>query len=415
MSQGSQPLDSESANLGQVKETWTFRSFKNTRPYLLLTMCVIGLAGPALWRLAAEGAQSDVFLHAVIANQLVTSGQWFTYSIYYPINFTASLGSTDPHILRTSSFLLLLIFTIVKSSIVFYYARKILGSELWSLLVAFIVLCAVPILNPLDLLDVYLGQWSANAWHNSTTLLAGVFAVPTFFSAIDMIKRRRWKDAYGLGLWLSLLTLSKPSFTLVIIPVFVLLFALWSLGRTRRKEVDVWKLCVSIAPPILILAIQYVLTFYIGTGVFEKPTLGFSPFEVWVKFSPNIPFSVVLSLLGPALAWMALSSPRKRDLSVMFAWLLVIVAGVQYALFTEYGVNGEPTFNGNWTWGIIPSMSLLFMISSIQLVLTFRDKFENRIQLFFFGSAWLVLIGHTLSGLYYLFNLGREGFPTFVL
>jgi hypothetical protein len=189
------------------------------------------------------------------------------------------------------------------------------------------------------------------------------------------------------------------------------------IGAVRERSDSfnrIGRLALVVLPTVLLLAVQYYLTFTVGTQVFEKPTIGFEPFQVWSSYSANIPMSVILSLAGPLLAIPAMTKKRRRSLPIVTSWLVLGFAAAEYAFMTEYGTNGLPTNNGNWTWAVIPAMSVLFFVTLIQLVKSIGEPESYPQQRIVQVLACACFAMHLLSGVFYVMNVGVAGFPTFV-
>ena len=86
----------------------------------------------------------------------------------------------------------------------------------------------------------------------------------------------------------------------------------------------------------------------------------------------------------------------------------------QYVLLAGVEANNTLAATGNWTWAVIPALGVVFFVCTSLVLknlaavdITLSDKIP-----------WLVSGGlialHVLSGLYYVFSVGVDGFRTFV-
>jgi hypothetical protein len=80
----------------------------------------------------------------------------------------------------------------------------------------------------------------------------------------------------------------------------------------------------------------------------------------------------------------------KRDVSILLAWGVLVVAIAQYALLAE---TGERFADANWIWASNIAMYLVFLVSTVVLLAQPRSK------RFYFLSALLTC--HIAAGVYY--------------
>lgn len=170
-------------------------------------------------------------------------------------------------------------------------------------------------------------------------------------------------------------------------------------------------LAISLLPTLLTLVYQYAVT-YVRTSVVTSKVV-FAPFEVWRVLSPNIPLSLILSLIGPVLLFASLTREQKKSLPVILSGATTLVAILQLILLGERSANGSLAASGNWFWGSYASIFILFVVLIIEyckpgpLVGISKNRSITR------TVAGLALTAHIASGIYYFLNIGMPGYADF--
>lgn len=380
----------------------------------MFSFVVTLVASPALWRLSALGSQSDIPIHFDLASVYIGQGQWFTYSIYYPAIYILTLGGIGDFA-QISSFLLLAALTAIKAGTALYFARKWLGTERLAQVTALVYVFAMPIVNPFSPDDVYLGQFSANVWHNSTTIMASIFVLPAFWFGLRILDRGDRRSLLLFMFFLLGLVASKPSFALALGPALGAV-AFWNLVRNRNiiGARPLLVLIVAATPALVLLVIEYLIVFRNET-VLPEVSVSLSPFEVWNLYSSNIPLSALLSLAGPiGVIWAMGMRSFFKDRFMSIATLTLFIAISQYVFVAEVSPTGEVLYAGNWTWAVIPAIALVFYRGTALVLANLSSNEVNASE----KLPWLIAGGlifiHTLTGLYYVFSVGVDDFQTFV-
>lgn len=381
---------------------------------LFFSLAVVAIASPAIWRLSSPGAQSDITDHFYLAVGYAEQGQWFTYSIYYPLIYIFTLAGNQDFI-QVSSFVLLAILTAIKAGTALFFAKKFLPNERLAQIVAITYVFAMPIVNPSQPDDVYLGQFSANVWHNSTTIMASIFVLPAFWFGVGMLGVSTKRSTIFFSLSLLGLVASKPSFALAFIPALGVI-AIWHvvIERERQSVKRLYRLAIAIAPSIILLIFEYLVVFLMG-AVRADYSIGFAPFALWNAYSSNLPLSLVLSLAGPiAVVWSYSLRKSFQDKYLTVAGATLLVALSQFVLLAEIGPNNSLDSYGNWTWAVIPAMGIVFFVcTSLVLTKLTSVNINSTDKIPWLISGGLIFL-HVLSGLYYVLSVGVDGFRTFV-
>ena len=340
-------------------------------------------------------------------------GQWFSYSIYYPAIYILTLGGNGD-LAQISSFALLTILTAIKAGTALYFAMKWVSVDRLAQIIAIVYVFAMPIVNPFQPDDVYLGQFSANVWHNSTTIMASIFVLPAFWFGLRVLERGDRRSSLLFMVFFLGLVASKPSFALALGPALALV-AVWNVIKNRDDEgvKSLLALCASAVPAVLLLIVEYVVVFQSDT-VFPQTNVSFAPFEVWSLFSTNIPLSALLSLAGPfAVIWAMGIGGFLKDRFLSIATLILLIAIVQFIFVAAASPTGEVLYDGNWTWAVIPAMGLVFFRGTALVVSNLSCSELAPAE----KIPWLIAGGliflHVMAGFYYVFSVGVDGFRTF--
>ena len=256
--------------------------------------------------------------------------------------------------------------------------------------------------------SMYIGQLPPNVFHNSTIVYLMPFALVLFWFSAQYLRTADDRSLLGVALGGVLNVAAKPSFVFPLLVVFPLLAL-----RRFRITPAMWKAAGACALIVLALFIQY-LYIYKG-GATEKiyASAGFGgeatshvridPFRVWSHFSPNIPLSILVSLVFPLVAF----AIYRRELMAYdlfrYAAALMGVSLVIFALLKETGVR---EFQGNFAWQAMVCNYMLFLVILIRLwALGVFDRLTRR------SAAVVTTFGaHVVAGaafLTYYFANGR--------
>lgn len=148
-----------------------------------------------------------------------------------------------------------------------------------------------------------MGIYTPNPIWNGTYLATRPFTIICFFEAAKVLQSYQkcfeWKGCIPFAMSLLLMTLTKPSYTLVLVPLMGLLL-LVDLIRSRGKSLrNAFFLCLTMLPTGVALLYQYVGVFTGVNAQGEQTGIGFAFAKVWSNYSKNIFLSIVM---GMALA-----------------------------------------------------------------------------------------------------------------
>jgi hypothetical protein len=366
-------------------------------------------AVPVLVRLSRIGAQSDIPVHANMAVELVEAGEWFTYSLWYPLVYVVAGGSdATTASLRWASVALLLAAVVAKVLIVYSVTWRATRSRPAALAVGVLLLLAMPLVDPWRPRNIYLGQITANVWHNSTNIFALPCAIGAFLAAAAMLRAPTPRRAAVFGGLVVLSVLTKPNYAVALLPVAGLML-LWAL-RQHRRGVPEGLVVVTAAfiPVTVVLAAQFAAVFA-GDAASRDVDLVIAPLAVWGLYSPNVAWSVVLSIAGPALTMLVLPSSARRDPAMVLAWLVLGLAVGQMALLAE-ATGGAVQGSGNFLWGAYLAVFMVFLTTAVELAQVMVRGPVGGLRSVA-AVAVVVLAGHAVSGAVYAARAGVDGFP----
>ena len=261
----------------------------------------------------------------------------------------------------------------------------------------------------------YLGVFTANPYHNATYVAARPFAILAFIWFVRLL------PVYGSGLrkkvdgtennaaelsdyilfsvFLLLATMTKPSFTLVLVGAagLIMLFRLFRAGF--RNFIPTIQLGLCFMPTFAALLYQYGGVFVAKEGA--EGGIGFTFGEVWGYYCDNIPLAIGLAIGFPLLVLVLNFKELKSNTLFRFSWQLYLMSFVMAFFLYEKGFR-KPDFNFSWGY-----MYGIFFCHLAALTVLFKTTLKsgsgqkvlrNRL---FLGAQWLAYLWHVACGIYY--------------
>lgn len=246
----------------------------------------------------------------------------------------------------------------------------------------------------------YLGSFSPNPFHNATYLAARPFAVIAFFLGAEILQEyeenTRWmRPKYALfGLILLVATMTKPSFTLVLVSVFGVIM-LWRLCRSKGKGMKAfWQLGIYFIPTFLDLLYQY-RDVFVGSPEAGDKGIGLGLLTAWGTVTDNVPLSVLLGIAFPITVLVFQKFRFREDGRLCFAWQLYIASLFMLMFLYEKGYRMKHI---NFSWGYMYGMFFLYVASILRLAEETRRRSQPLWQLV---AQWSVFGIHLICGLDY--------------
>lgn len=261
----------------------------------------------------------------------------------------------------------------------------------------------------------YLGVFTANPFHNATYMAARPFAILAFLwygKLLNVYEEgigKRGKDYLLFALFLLAATMTKPSFTLVMVSGAGLLM-LYRLIRSGFKTfVPTIQLGLCFVPTFLALLYQYAGVFVPVEG--EEGGLGFCFGDVWAEYCDNIPLGIGLAMGFPLLVLLLNWKEVKKNTLFRFSWLLYLVSFVEAFMLYEKGFR-RVDFNFSWgyMYGIFfchfSSLRLLMQLTADSMMKEGDGEKGRRWVLLI---QWLAYFWHVLCGILYFRDLLAGG------
>ncbi len=248
----------------------------------------------------------------------------------------------------------------------------------------------------------YLGVFTANPFHNATYMAARPFAVLAFFWYVRLLDtyEKGWKgqkrDYVLFSLFLLLATMTKPSFTIVLVGAAGLIMA-WRLIRDGfRSFVPAVQLGLCFVPTFIDLLYQYRGVFVPTEG--EEGGVGFTLGGVWRLYCDNIPLAICLAVGFPLLVLALNYRQLKKSTLFRFSWQVYIMSFIMAFFLYEKGFRDQ---DFNFSWGYM--YGIFFCFAGALIVLIKATASKKRPVLL--AAQWAAYLWHLVCGLYYFWGI----------
>ena len=249
----------------------------------------------------------------------------------------------------------------------------------------------------------YRGIFSPNPYHNATYLATRPFAIVCFFMFARILTKYEretdWKENIVFGIFLFLTTITKPSFTFVLVPTAGIVMLLRLVRDRFRSFMGAIKLGVCFIPTFCALLYQYLGVFTPAEG--EEGGIGFGLARVWGLYSGNIFFSVALAAGFPILVLMFHGRDLKNNTMYRLSWQLFAMSFLQALCLYEKGFR---IGDFNFSWGYMHGLFFIFVSSVIMLA---RDTFFRKKRWWVLGIQWFAYAAHLACGIWYFRGIFR--------
>lgn len=258
---------------------------------------------------------------------------------------------------------------------------------------------------------VYLGVFTPNPFHNATYMAARPFTILAFFQYCRLLLHYeegwngQWKrGAQGVSMWdyllfslfLLLATMTKPSFTIVLVGTagLIMLYRLL-VSRFRNFKATI---CLGLCfiPTFVDLLYQFGGVFVPQDGA--EGGIGFTFGGVWRLYCDNIPLAVCLAAGFPLLVLVLNYKELKTDVIFRFSWQLFLMSFLMAFILYEKGFR-EVHFN--FIWGYMYGVFFCF-VGALLVLLRATARRKHPLLL---TAQWLAYLWHLVCGLYYFGGL----------
>ena len=387
--------------------------------FLLLAVSVVTLRLFHRQAAANPGAYPSDMKAYILEMQGLDSGYSFPYPVYFKLSALINLFTTPEMAVAVAAMLLNgLAIWITKLSFNYLALPKMKKGWLSGAILS--VLCVslffISMLYPPDGIYLpgirfwYLGVFSPNPFHNATYIAARPFAILAFLWYVKLLPvyeeglhgdRGKLRDYILFSLFLLLATMTKPSFTIVLVGAAGLLM-LFRMFRSRfRFFLPTIQLGLCFIPTFVDLLYQYKGVFVPDEGA--EGGIGFSFGEVWGYYCTNLPLAICLAVGFPLLVLVLNYKELKGDTFYRFSWQFYLMSFIMNFLLFEKGFR-KPDFNFSWGY-----MYGIFFCHMGALLVLIRSMSEKKKKPLLIGAQWLVYFWHALCGLNYFLGIYRGG------
>lgn len=258
----------------------------------------------------------------------------------------------------------------------------------------------------------YLGVFTPNPYHNITYMATRPFAIAAFFLYARILdyyeERTDWKEFFWFGFSLLLTTMTKPSYTLILVSTAGLVM-IYRLFRCKWKNFN-RALCLGLAfvPTFIDLLYQFGGVFGKSSQAGEDGGIWFGIGSVWKLYVGNIPLAVALALGFPLLVLVLHIGKIKENMLYRFSWAQLMISILELFFLYE---KGRRFSDANFSWGYMHGIFFVFVTSVLLLVEDMMKKSEKKYLLW---GQWFVYGLHLACGIgYFVYIWGGNGFHEF--
>lgn len=241
----------------------------------------------------------------------------------------------------------------------------------------------------------YLGQGTPVSFHSATCIMMRVFLVIFMIYFWDYYKSTDKKIVTGIlvSLLFAFVTLIKPTATIIILPVFFLLFCYL---LYKKENLKASKIVMASISSIALLFILYIFTFGSGSGA----GVTIYPFAVWRDVLGSIklaPTALICTAFAPLVLVFIKRVINKEKLSIELksSWLMLAVATFIATFIYELGPRAT---HGNFFGTLRAAFIIIYLFSFYEY---FKSVFTKKQKIILL----LALLMHLVSSVIYIILL----------
>lgn len=262
----------------------------------------------------------------------------------------------------------------------------------------------------------YSGAFSPNPFHNATYLAARPFAVLAFWGAAVCLGKYEKKNCWFcpeyllFSMALLLATMTKPSFTLVLVCTCGIIM-IWRLFASRfRGGKAFWQFGIYFIPTFLDLLYQYKGVFVGGEGEAGQG-IGLGFLKAWETAGDSVVLCILRGMAFPLLVlvfqWRYQRRQKEGSGSLVcgkgekecgwyrLAWQVYLVGLCSFMFLYEKGTRVE---HMNFAWGYMYGMFFAYLAS---LVILLQDTKKRRQPVWALAVQWGLFVLHVVCGIDY--------------
>lgn len=250
----------------------------------------------------------------------------------------------------------------------------------------------------------YLGVFSPNPFHNATYMAARPFAILAFLwfaKLLPIYEEEGWKknkkDYLFFSLFLLLSTMTKPSFTIVLVGTAGIIMV-WRMVRKKFQNFlpTVW-LGLTFVPTFLDLLYQYKGVFVPTEG--EEGGVGFTFGGVWRLYCNNIPLAIGLAIGFPILVLLCNWKRLKTSTLYRFSWQIYAMGFLMTFFLYEKGFR---RVDFNFSWGYMYGIFFAHFGALIVLLQEMvGEKAWSRKRAALIALQWAAYLVHLVCGTFF--------------
>ncbi len=253
-----------------------------------------------------------------------------------------------------------------------------------------------------------LGVFSANPYYNQTYLAARGFAIVAFFLFAHILTYYEdhvdVKEYVTFAVFLLLATLTKPSFTFVLVSAAAVHMIVKLIMSKGKKTKEFFCLLATAVPTFITLAIQFGGVFGSNSHAGEDGGIGFGIGKAWGVYTNNIVLAVMLANAFPGVV-MLLNLKRFKDNKIfLLSWEVMMAGFLEFLCLYE---KGERLQHCNFAWGYIYGIFFVF-VSGLMLLIENSVKKKQHIWMLVF--EWAVFVWHLGCGIAFFVMLYGGGY-----
>lgn len=257
----------------------------------------------------------------------------------------------------------------------------------------------------------YVGVFSGNPFHNATYMAARPFAILSFFWYARLLTNYeegyggRWKhsdkgvdlrDYLLFSVFLLLTTMTKPSFTIVLVGAAGLIMVYRMVRSRFRNFLPTIQLGLCFVPTFINLLYQYQGVFVPEEGV--EGGVGFCFGDIWSLYCDSIPLAICLAVGFPLAVLVLNFKELKSNMLYRFSWQIYGMGFGMAFLLYEKGFR-KPDFN--FSWGYMYGIFFAF----VGALLVLLQATARRKKPLLLGAQWLLYLWHVACGIYYFIGI----------
>lgn len=246
----------------------------------------------------------------------------------------------------------------------------------------------------------YKGVFSPNPHHNATYLAARPFAIVCFFQFTELLqeyeKKFDLKKGVSFGVFLLLATMTKPSFTLVLVATagVVMVYRLVRSKFGNLKNTILLGLCF--VPTFCDLLYQFGGVF--GPKEGAETGVGLGWLTAWSYHCSNIPVAILAALAFPCVVLLFHHKEYKKDNIYRFSVQFVLMSLGTVILLYEKGFR---VGDMNFSWGYMYGMFFAFVGAAVVMV---KSTVSRDRKWYILVPEWAAYLLHLGCGLLYFKN-----------